>query len=771
MRTPIQQYKLKVLTLACATALPLTALPVVAQVAEKKVALEEVLVTARKRQESMQDIPVTVTSITEALNRSSLQSLQDLQDYVPNVQINRIATNNGASISIRGISFQDPDKSMDAPVGVILDGVYQGTIAGGLLNNFDLERVEVLRGPQGTLFGKNTTAGALNVIRTAPTKELGAKVRVGFGSWDKQQVQAVVNTPLTSKGGLKFFVNKEEHDGYIENNIADTDVGILDYQQFGATIAFDITDKFDISFTAEKIDDDSDAGAFANLNDFADLNCLISVGAVTPDPSNPPIGSGCSEFDANSDEDHSSQNAPNSSETTTEMYNLTMNWDLGNSWSLTSITGYTTRDEEFRLEYDASQVEFLYVNGTQDYEQTTQEFRINGDINDKMKLTAGVYYFDSEYDQFQESFDMWYYIPLPVPGSDPVVTATLFGPDGGLPPGAVSSQLGSVGQNTSYAVFASLDWQLTDKLLLNIGARQTEEERRLEGRTPNFVLNLGAPVEISPSGPLQKFKDDWSEFSPRVALQYTINEDVMVFGSFSSGFKSGGFFARTQNTDDITSFDPEYVDTYEIGMKSEWLNNRVRFNATAFYSDYTDKQEEEVIDTGGGNVTTIVYNAADAKIQGLEIELTGQVTADFSAFLNIGLLDAEFTDFEVGVLGSPGVTVDVSDRELRNAPDTTIAIGVDYVTLISVGEFGAHYNYRWRDEVHSVLTNDERGLADSAGFHNASLDLTIDEKYKVSVYGRNLTDERFVRAIPIGISTFGQYNPPRNYGIEFTAKF
>ncbi len=762
MKQTAPLFKLKALSLACATALPMAAIPFAAQAQNEQLQLEEITVTARKRSESIQDIPVSVTALGEELERSTLQSLQDVQAYAPNVTIDKSGQGNGAVVSIRGISFQDPDKSMEAPVAIILDGVNLGIIAGGLLNNFDMERIEVLRGPQGTLFGKNTTAGALNIIRTAPTKEFGGKVKVGAGSWDKKQIQAVVNAPLTDKGGVKFFANKEEHDGFLENDVIGKDVGAVDFQQLGLTVAFDITDSFDIAFTAERMEDDSDAGAFHNINGIAtgELSCLFSLdpspGGLA-DNSNAPVGSGCESLDPNSGDDKVSSDQ-NVSEAETDFFNLTMNWNINESWTLTSITGHMTKDEKMALDYDASQVDFLTITTDHSYEQTSQEFRINGSVTDDINLTAGVYYWDSEYDQFQESFHLWNYLGWGATG---------------FPLGDISSKLASTGTNESIAVFASMDWQLSDKFMLNLGARYTDEERTLAANVPGYYSQAAGDFVTNPAlgaelpGPIQNFKDDWQEFSPRVALQYTINDDMMVFTSFSSGFKSGGFFARTQNVDDIASFDPEYVDTFEVGLKSEWLDSRVRFNATAFYSDYEDKQEEDVVQqdpSDPGNVTTIVYNAADATIQGLELELTGQITAELSGFINIGLLDAEFDDFVTA-------GVDVSDRELRNAPESTVGLGLDYVTALSFGDFGAHYNMQWRDEYHTVLNNDERGLVDAGEFHNASVDLTFAENYTVSVYGRNLTDEKFSRAIPITITAFGQYNPGRNYGIEFTAKF
>ncbi|MEH6582051.1 MAG: TonB-dependent receptor [Halioglobus sp.] len=742
-----------VLAASVATVCSGTTTLVVAQT--ESLRLEEVIVTARKREESMQDIPVSVTSLSEQLKRSTLKDMRDVQNYVPNVNIDKIGSNNGVSISIRGISFQDTDKSIDPPAGVILDGVYMGVIAGGVLNNFDMERIEVLRGPQGTLFGKNTTAGALNVIRSAPTKEWGVKAKIGAGSWDMKEVQAIVNMPLTDKGGLKFYANKNEHDGFVENNYIGDDIGIVDYQQFGATVAFNFTDNFDISFTAERVEDDSDVGAYANFNDSSNYACLLSLGAIPGDASGAPIGSGCQEFDTESGEDNSSVNEPNTSETTNDYYNLTMNWAIGD-WALTSVTGYVDREEDFRGEYDASQLELLYIEASQEYEQFSQELRINGNINDNINLTAGLYYWNSEYDQFQESYDMWYYI---VPA---------LGAEGGLWPGAASQQLDGTGENTSYAAFASVDWQLTDRLLLNLGGRVTQEERKLTTAVPGFMLNP-MRIEIAAPGPDLDFKEDWTEFSPRVALSYDIRDDFMVFGSFSSGFKSGGFYARTQDVDDINSYDPEYVDTYEIGMKSEWFDNRLRFNATAFYSEYTDKQEEVIVNQGNGNITTIVLNAADAEIAGVELEFTAQITGGLSAFFNLGIIDAEFTEFIVSDL--EGNIVDNSDLELRNAPETNIGLGLDYFLPLSFGELGAHYTYRWRDEYHTILNNNPKGLVESAGFHNASLDLMFGEHYRVSVYGRNIGNERYARVVDIGLSSWGNYNSPEQYGVELSLAF
>jgi iron complex outermembrane receptor protein len=742
--------------------------PTIGFAQEESLSLEEVVVTARKKSESIQDIPVSVTALGEELKRSSIRNLQDIQGFIPNVVIDRVAAlQGGAAISIRGISYQETDKSWDAPIGLIVDGVFIGTNSGQLLDNFDIERIEVLRGPQGTLFGKNTNGGAINVIRTAPTQEFGGKVKVTAGDFGTKEIRGLINLPVTDKGGLKLFASKLESDGYIKNTTYNDDAGGTDSQNIGLTFGYDFTDNFELAFTAERLEDESDVGAWANYNRATDFTCIstlipsgLDLGAfiLPPSANVPQSGLGCKDLDPGSDEDHSSQNAPNSAETTQDFFNLSMNWALGD-WTLTSITGYLDRDEKPTYEYDASPNEFLTVTAHNTYEQTSQEFRITGDVG-AVSLTGGLYYFQSEYTQSQTSFDMWYYFGFDFAG-----------------PGGVSQTLTGKGDNTAYAAFVNADWAITDKLTLNLGGRYTDEEKTLDGGSPGWSFTdknvIGAPagsVVVAP-GPIQNNKEDWAEFTPRIALSYAATDDLMVFGSYAKGFKSGGFFARTTDLINLESYDPEYVNTYELGMKSEWLDNRIRFNGTIFFTDYEDKQEDIIQAAPDGTVGTVVVNASDAEMYGVELELTAAVTANLNMFLQLGTLKSEYKNYITDISGD-GTATDNSHLDIRNAPEMTFGIGANYVRDVSFGEVLLNYNYNWRDDYTSSVTNEDIGEIEAAGFHSASADLTFMDHYTVSIYGRNLSDERYKRAVGIPpVSTFAYYNAPRNFGIEFTAQF
>lgn len=737
------------------------ALPLAVQAQGKVLQLEEIIVTARKREESVQEVPVAVTALSAAeLQRSSLRDLRDVTAYVPNLLVDKVtALQGGAAIAIRGVSYQEIDKSLDPGIGVLLDDVYLGTNAGQILENFDLERLEVMRGPQGTLFGKNTIGGALAIFRTAPTRELGGKVQGTLGDYGRQDIRGLLNLPMTDDGGVKLWATKLKSDGYIRNTTINDDVGGQNVENAGITASYDLTDDFNAQFTYERTEDHSDVGAWANDNKFfnespyplpdgtpADLAGLLPL--VTP--GTPYTGSlvGFRDFDPGSDKDHVSQNGRNNGDSSVDYVNLTLNYTM-DDWLLTAISGYIDRNENSRLEYDANSIPFLDVESDTDYSQYSQEVRLNGNIGD-VELTTGLYYWYSEYDTHSVTNDLFEWLA-------------------GFPDGSVGT-ISQHGETESYAAFSSADWAVTEKITLTAGVRYTWEKKTMEPVGQQFLLADGTP--LTPDPLRLKADKDWDKWSPRVGAQYHFTDDLMAYASYSQGFKSGGFFGRiTLATEgSLRSFEPEEVDTYELGVKSMWWDQRLRVNAAIFSSDYTDKQEEIIVADSGGNVDTVVVNASDATMEGAEIEVSALLFEGLTTFVQGGYLNAEYEEFRPEV---PGVPANASDLEMRNAPKYTFGAGINYVhSLFSNSQMSYDVTYNWRDDYVTIFSNDPLGEVEAAGFWNANIDYKFKDMLTVSVFGRNLDDERYNRTVTIPpISTFSQWNEPRNYGVMVTYLF
>jgi iron complex outermembrane receptor protein len=726
--------------------------PATNAVAQGEIALEEVIVTARKREESIQEVPVSVTSIGKELREASLRRLDDIQSFTPNVYIrNTTGIPGGAAISIRGVSYQETDKTLDPSIGVVMDGLYLGTSSGSLLQNFDTARIEVLRGPQGTLFGKNTTGGVLNIIRGDVTMEWGGDVSVTVGDQGREDFKGVLNVPIAAdEFGVKLFAASINSDGWIDNTTTGEDALGDDKTVYGFAAKWQATDNFDMKFHYEHSEDKTDTGAYANMNQPEDLNCALS-GIFWQN--------GCGASDPGSDEDNVSTNDRNFNDSEYDTYILTMNWDLG-PFLLTSITGRREMDEEYRIEFDGSQASLLFFDYFNDWNQTSQELRITSNFDDSpIEFVAGVYYWDAGYEQRWNVHELNYLLEqIGIPQADIPFTLT---PD--------SINYNGQNQNTeSYAAFASADWNISEQWTLTAGFRYTYEEKDFKGADGTFY-EAGEPF---PDLNMTFFDDDWSETSPKVGVRYQYNDNIMLFASWSEGFKSGGFFGRQANFDIEPTYDPEYVTNWELGMKSTWLDGRLIFNPTVFYNDYDDKQEEILIPIDLSNVATVVRNASTLEIFGAELEVQFQVTEAWNIRASYGYLDASYDDFLADINGD-GVITDNSDLTPRNTPENTIGLNTTYTIPIGPGEFVAFASYRWRDEIEVIANNDPLGHLDSID----NLDLTLnyiwgDGRYRLSAYGRNITDEReqVVVRIP-GLTSWGNWNQGDNYGVELAVSF
>lgn len=720
------------------------------------VALEEVIVTATRRSASIQDVPISVTALGKELQESSLRRLDDIQSFTPNVYLRKhAAAPGGLSIAIRGISSNEYDKSFDPAIGVIMDGMVMGTASGSLLQNFDTKRVEVLRGPQGTLFGKNTTGGVVNVIRGDVTQEWGVDASVTMGDDGREDYKAVVNVPLIEDQlGLKIMGSNINSDGSIENATLNKDVGGDDIQTLGAAMYWTPTENFNLKLHYENFQDDSDIGIYSNGNTAGYFACDLE-GALWP--------VGCQSTDiADEDTVTGARNGTNDSET--DVYIMTANWSL-DAFTLTSITAYQDKDEHYLNNFDPSPADFLYLDYFNEWDQFSQELRITSEFSDEFQFVAGVYYWDVSYEQVWDVGRLHYNL-------DRVGAIT------GVPGGAgfTENTLSTNGQEQdteSIAVFFSGDWHINDQWTLTAGLRYTEEDKDFSGGDGGQFYEDGTPRPAA-SNNYKDFDDSWDEFTPKVGAQYRFNDDMMAFASYTEGFKSGGFFGRQANFTDVdASYEPEYVESFEVGLKSEWLDGRMIFNPTVFYNNYDDKQESVLIPIDLTNVATVVRNASTLEIWGFEAEVLFQVTEAWNVRANYGYLDASYDDFFADLNGD-GVITDNSDLVPRNTPENSFGLTSSYTMQIGPGQLTAMAAYRWRDEVYTLAGNDPRSKLDSIDNLDANITYVWgeDNNYRFSVYGRNMTDEREGTFAEIGgLTAWYSWNQGENYGAEFAVSF
>lgn len=756
----------------------------VAQAGASSGQIETVMVTARRREENIQTTPVSVTSISgDQLESRAAISLQDVRQLAPNVVIDPVSAGpNAAAISIRGISFEDIEKSFDPAVGVLIDGIYMGTNTGQLAHAFDYESVEVLRGPQGTLFGRNTTGGVINVRRTRPTGEMGINAQVTIGDYGRRNYHAVVNLPTF--GGVvatKLFYARDESDGYFYNATKKRHEPQDTYQDFGGSFLFTPSSNFDFLLTYEHIRDRGEAFESSISSTASDLICLAA-----------PIGPGgalvnLTGIPANECNRSNGKDLYTSFSNRSNAYSYDVNavtgeahWRL-NGVTLTSVTGYIKSKENMNQDFDASSIDFFYTDRRQPYKQFTQELRAAGNIGDTIDYVVGGYYFHSTYSLNQ---------------------ITNFGPflqaGAGLP--AVLQAL--AGQSsTSYAVFGDVDWRFMPRWRLSVGGRYTWD-RKSAHNLNQIPLGGGAafPIFNVPNA-----KDKWSAFTPKVSLDYRPTDNAMLYGSYSQGYRAGGFNGRAGDAiSAATAYNPEKVKAYEVGAKTEWLNQRLQLNAAVFMTKFDNKQEEVVQSTGlpppANPQETIVANVASATIRGVELEILAVPTDGLTLRGQLGLLDAGYDHFYgcdplipvcIPGVAPTGNQLDLKNRTMRRAPHTTMTLGFDYAMPSQIGDWvlSASYNYVSKYQtivtpaVNNIFDNDPRGLTDDQNNVDASLTWSREAgggQMHVTVFGRNLLNDRGLGgALVVGtdgrgtpdLFSFAGGRAPRTFGVTLGFKY
>ncbi|MDX1580139.1 MAG: TonB-dependent receptor, partial [Alphaproteobacteria bacterium] len=652
--------------------------PVVEPIAA--IRLDTVTVTARKREEISQRVPITMTALTSELRRPTFRDLRDVNGQSANVRFGSDPSRpNAADVQIRGISgTRTDDNSFDSPIGVMIDGIHLGSLSGQIIENFDIERVEILRGPQGTLFGKNTVGGVVHVIRTRPTGEWGARVKLTGGSFGNFEARAVVNIPaIEDKLALKAFFTHIQEKGHEKNVFLDTRQPKRDYQNLGLTALFTPTDWFEATLTIEKFQDNTQLGAFLH-----NYNLAPGVAPAPDDPRQQDLSGGTlgclfgitpcrTSLDI---PDNISTNRPNPAKLDVEAITLNTTTELTDNIQIVTVTGYRNLVEDRLYDFDGSSADFIYIDRENDFDQFSQEVRFEGNWDTEslgnISIVAGAYYWESEFTQdwitggtfwdfvgtlsgYALSTNDWLNPALqaaaeaihgvgvtpiqaclmrtPLGTTDPIFGNVFCDPtvplnSQGFGPGFIQ-KLFETQKTESIAVFAHLDWEVFDGITLTAGIRWTEEKK--DFRAGQAYLG---PLQTANERNFPGFADlsnKWTDTSPKFGISWQATEDILAYFSYAEGFHSGGFFGVNQNVADFErdQYDPEFSKTYELGLKTQFLQNRVQVNIAGFYNDFKDKQESSIqVDPSTNTVATIFSNVADAVYKGIEVEVTAVLT-------------------------------------------------------------------------------------------------------------------------------------------------
>ena len=713
--------------------------------------IEEIVVMARKREESLQDVPISVTAFTsDSLERLQVDNVSQISDATPGLTFDSTTAISGSrvasSIFIRGIGQTDFTLVSDPGVGLYVDGIYVARSVGGVLDIVDVQSLEVLRGPQGTLFGKNTIGGAINVVSKVPADEFGGDISVTVGTDSRADLKASLDIPFSNTFKSKWSLAKLTQDGNVTNlnggaNLNDTDATIA-----RVAFQFDPVDELSMSLVFDWTDRDEHAQAQRLLGfnpaaagpplvaaavrqapgfDISQFACngadLAAAAAECPDP-----------FVTNS-----SSNTPSLAEISGTSF--TLEYDFGFA-ILKSIAGYRDMEALFARDSDNSPIIVVETIDTMEQEQFSQELQLAGST-DRLDWLAGYYHFE------EEGFNR----------NDVITSAFLVVSGGAI-------------KNDSDAIFGQFSYDLNDSWSVTAGARSTEETKDftpdqffVDGNfaqqflddtlqwadvqrgdlgpfTPGLVLAGGSEL-VNPGTRTQ----DFSETTGLLSLDWSVNEDTLVYLKYATGFKSGGFNQRIAppGMDDPISYEPETSKSVELGLK--WANsaNTLQLNSSIYHTDYEDLQ----ISVFAGIAPTTL-NATSAEVDGFEVELVTAPSDSLIITANMAYIDAGYT----GVGPQSPVS---SASEFPKTPETTVFLGLDYYVSLNSAELAFHLDWSHRGDVYNNTINSSQIRQDAYDLLNASVTYHATENLQISLAGRNLTDELYLIAGNEELNGFG----------------
>lgn len=692
-------------------------------------AVSELVITAQRVRENIQQAPIAVSAYPAAtLRRQSIETLQDIALRTPGFTVGAVDSIQ-TNPAIRGIGSSfgiSQNAGGDPSVVVFVDGVYAGRGGTPDIDALDLERVEVLRGPQGVLFGKNVVGGLVQFVSRKPSAEPSLRIEGQYGNYDRRTLNARGNLPLSDTVFLSLGGSIKRRDGYSFNAPTGHRVDDQDLRTAAVALRFAPNADLDIVLAADLTDQDQRGMPRDNICD-ARIRGGIHCAGIDPDPrvTNAYIDGYLRRW------------------LQTYRGEATYTTPVG---VLTSITAYRASTLNFRTPYFSNpvnppnQVEYTQTDHEKNH-QFSQEVRLGFDaLEGRLKGQVGAYYLDEDIDRIQDAQQ-----DLPSPAQRGVATYP------------------QVVDGRSWALFGQASYAITDTLNATAGLRQTWERKR--GRfIGRKVSGPGLPPPLVADYDVRA-REDWSALTPRFALDWQATPQALLYASATRGFKSGGFQGVAgSGPSQATPYDPEYAWSYEAGAKTQWLDGRVLLNASVFHTDYKDLQVSQLVPL----CCVVVGNAATAEIEGVELEWVLRPAAGLQIDGGVGWLDATFKDFATGAVA------DYTGNDLPRAPRHKLHLGAQYGA--EVQGWGLLGRVDYTNQAHMFFDASNVAAQKQEGFINLDARLSAtspDGRWEVAVWGKNLTDER-VATYANGFAPYGQvvvpYAPPRTYGVTLIRK-
>lgn len=699
--------------------------------------VQDIVVTAQRRSERLQDIPMAITALGgEALERSPVTNLSDIQTSVPNVNIS--PRNSSGVVSIRGIGFDIVTAGAEGSVAIHTDGVYQSRPVSALSGLFDVERIEVARGPQGTLYGRNATGGAINIISRRPTAEVEGYVDLSYGNYNAVSLEAGLSGPIIGDKLMARIATKiERRDGWGTNLANGRDIDNLKSTALRGMLEFEPSEAVSFLLAGDyfRRDDNAYAVHFAGcVTATCGPNAATSRGYTLPSD----------ERDVSNDVQPI--NRP-------EAYAVSLTGRIALPFAdLTSISAYRAGSAYYLFDFDGTAQPGAFLTREEDYRTFSQELQL-GHSGGALDWIVGLFYFN-ERNQARAN------------GAFPPFLA----------PALSRYFQGGTLHTDAYAAFGEASYHINPQLTLTVGARYSSERKRIRDEftftngPANLVARQAAPTAQIACVTCRGLPDEanFNAFTPKFAVRYQPSADKQIYATVQKGFKSGGFAVGAVTP----AFNPETIWSYEVGLKATWFDRMLTTNIAAYHYDYSDLQVGQV-----AGVATIIRNAGAAKVDGVEAELRLALGEHFKLDGFVAYNHARFTAYRSANPAIPGsLELDLAGNLLSNAPEWTGKIGAEYTSRIANGTVTLRGDVFASSRVFFSPFNNLTNSQAPYELVSASLRYDDDRDWYVSAFINNVADTSvksgsIVTSLTTGAFVIAQYLPPRTYGVRIGKKF